>query len=195
MSARVSLRIRYQRRSHLVLLLTLALVTAAFLVYLASGSADASGPQVPLALSAGMRQYYLTTATHQGGVADSACAAGYHMASLWEILDTSTLEYNATLGVTGDDSGQGPPTVGGGWVRTGYDSSTSSTPGMGNCHAWSSSSVSDYGTGAWLEYDWTLGQDVHVWHVGNKRCSAATSVWCVEDYIKGTYLPLILKNY
>jgi hypothetical protein len=195
MGARVSLRIRYQRRSHLVLLLTLALVTAAFLGYLASGSADASAPRVPLASSASIRQYYLTTSTHNGAGARTACAAGYHMASLWEILDTSNLKYNATLGVAGDDSGQGPPTVGGGWVRTGYYSSGSTTPGEGNCNAWSSSSASDYGTGAWLEYDWTLPQDVHVWHVGNKRCSAATSVWCVEDYIKGIYLPLILKNY
>lgn len=34
------------------------------------------------------KAYYLTQTTHNGGQARSACAAGYHMASLWEILDT-----------------------------------------------------------------------------------------------------------
>ena len=58
------------------------------------------------------KAYYLTQTTHNGGQARSACAAGYHMASLWEILDTSNLRYNTELGFTQEDSGFGPPTVG-----------------------------------------------------------------------------------
>ncbi|MFX1355393.1 MAG: hypothetical protein ACFFGP_15680, partial [Promethearchaeota archaeon] len=111
MSARVSLRIHYERRSHLVLLLTLALLTATFLGYLlwAQGEAAAFGVQGPLTTSALMRQYYLTdTPTgFTGADADTACAAGYHMASLYEILDTSNLKYNTDLGQTREDSGEG----------------------------------------------------------------------------------------
>jgi hypothetical protein len=167
----------------LVVVLTLALLTAGFLGYLAWGREEvsASNLQAPLGSPAGMRQYYLTTSTPNGAGASTACADGYHMASLWEILDTSNLKYNTTLGVARDDSGQGLPTDLAGWVRTGYDSSNISTPGMGNCNAWSSSDVSDYGTRAWLEEDWTLAQEVHVWQVGNTTCNWPSLVWCVED--------------
>ena len=64
------------------------------------------------------RAFYLTTTTHTGAQATTACAAGFHMASLWEIFDPSNLRYDATVGATADDSGAGPPFLGG-WVRTG----------------------------------------------------------------------------
>jgi len=165
----------------LVIVLTLALLTAAFLGYLAWGREEvsASAPQAPLASPASMREYYLAPSVLHGDQASTACAAGYHMASLWEILDTSNLEYNATLGDTMSDSGQGPPTMLWGWVRTGYASSDSMTPGMGNCNAWSSSS--GWGTYAWLERDWTLAQDIHVWQVDAAGCGSWLKVWCVED--------------
>ena len=177
---------RVARSIHLslvALFLALALLVAAFLGYLAwgEGRAVASSLQAPLAPSAGLRAYYLTTDIHDGASALAACGDGYHAASLWEILDTSSLKYNATLGSTASDSGQGPLTNHFGRVRTGYASSTSSTPGMGNCNAWSSSSPSDYGTWAVLEEDWTLGQHMHVWQVGAYPSNNHYRVWCVED--------------
>jgi len=126
----------------LVVLLALALLVAALLGYLAWGQRDAaaSGSQAPLdhaqakplAASSGLRGYYLTQSTYQGNETLTACASGYHFASLWEILDPSNLKYDTDLGMVRDDSGQGPPSYVEGWVRTGYYSSTSSTPGYGN---------------------------------------------------------------
>jgi hypothetical protein len=67
----------------------------------------------------GLRKYYLTQTTHTGGQSLSACAEGYHMASLWEILDPSNLSYDTSLGFTLADSGSGPPASSLGWIRTG----------------------------------------------------------------------------
>jgi hypothetical protein len=167
----------------LVALLALALLTAAFLGYLAWGrdEAAASGSQIPLAASSGMRQYYVTKTYSVGADAADACASGYHMASLWEIMDPSSLKYNTDLGDTRSDSGQGPPSDKQGWVHTGYAGTTSNTPGWGNCNAWTSSEVLDYGTWAWLPSRWDSGQDIHVWEVGMQGCWLNAYVWCVED--------------
>jgi hypothetical protein len=223
MNRRVRLRIRYDRRSGLVALVASALLVAALLGYLAWGQreAAASSPEVsfdrasfgfaqdePLAASAGLRGYYLTQGTYDGADADGTdgngagvCAEGYHFASLWEILDPSNLKYNTDLGMVRDDSGQGPPTLPflGGWVRTGFGRSGSSTPGVGNCDGWDSSSDSDWGTLARLPSYWTAGQDIHVWQVDTVTCNTdvLVRVWCVADDVAvgaPLYLPLLLKN-
>lgn len=169
----------------LVVLLTLALLAATLVGYLAWGREEvaAFSPQISLAASTGMRRYYLTKSAYDGDGADGAgvCASGYHFVSLWEILDTSKLEYNTTLGYTTDDSGQGPPTDAQGWVRTGYNSDNSMTMGKGNCNAWTNN-TSGYGTVAWPVNDWAGGtQDVHVWDTGPSLCNVSGRVWCVED--------------
>jgi hypothetical protein len=224
MDRRVSLRIRYERRSGLVGLLALTLLVAALLGYLVWGQREvaASSPQAsfdlaqgrardrpldrardrPLASSAGLRGYYLTTTTYNGAEADGTdgngagvCADGYHFASLWEILDPSNLKYDTDLGMVRDDSGQGPPSYVEGWVRTGYYSSTSSTPGYGNCNVWDSSSSGHYGTIASLTRDWEAEQDIHVWEVDFGGCPYPFRVWCVADSVSvPVYLPIILKN-
>jgi hypothetical protein len=84
-----------------------------------------------------LRGYYLTTTLHNGAQATTACAAGFHMASLWEMFDTSNLKYETGLGFTRPDSGFGPP-LSLGWVRTGGNASFSTTPGFANCNAWTS---------------------------------------------------------
>jgi hypothetical protein len=224
MSRKVSVRIRYDRRSGLVGLLALALLMVALLGYLVWNQREvaASGLQAPLdhpfdlaqgkardrplAASAGLRGYYLTQSTYNGAQADGTdgngagvCAEGYHFASLWEILDPSNLKYDTDLGMVRDDSGQGPPTFPyfGGWVRTGWISSTFGEAGTGNCNAWSSSDSGDYGTTAYLPNDWTAGHDVHVWEVDTDTCDIAVlyRVWCVADNVGiPVHLPLILKN-
>jgi hypothetical protein len=166
----------------LVALLTLALLTAAFLGYLAWGHEEvtASSPRAPLAASTGMRKYYLTTDAYTGDQPTGAgvCASGYHMASLWEILDPSNLEYNADLGRARDDSGAGPPTYDG-WVRTGYSSNNGTTAGQANCNSWST--TDGYGTRARMTSDWTGTKHMHVWFVGTTGCSTSRYVWCVEN--------------
>jgi hypothetical protein len=168
-------------------LLALGLVMVALLGYLAWGQreAAASSPQAPAAGPTGLRQFYLTKTERNGANILTACASGYHTASMWEILEPSNLEYNTTLGQTTGDSGQGPSYFAG-WVRTGYNATGTPLlgPGEANCNAWTyGGGGSDInGTIAGLVSDWTSGaQDIHVWQVDWDRCYATWPVWCVED--------------
>ena len=190
----VSLRIHCSRRSDLAALLALALLAVALLTCLAWRPGEATAHNTPLVASATGREYYLTYATVPDAPhALTACASGYHMASLWEILDTSSLKYNTGLGAARDDSGQGPPAQWAGWVRTGDGSGNTATPGQADCNAWTSNSASYYGTYAQLPSDWTSAENIHVWLTYTTLCSHSARVWCVQDY--SVHLPLIMRNY
>jgi len=163
----------------MIVMLAIILVVAALVIYLALGgssalAADAAAPQ---AASDGMRQYYLSS------VLNRVCAAGYHMASFWEIADPSNLKYNTALGpVINYDLGGGPPTGLYGGVRTGYVSNSSTTPGHANCLLWSTYSVAIYGTVAKLPDSWTAGaEDLGVWDLSYRHCDEIHIVWCIED--------------
>jgi hypothetical protein len=132
------------------------------------------------------RAYYLTQALHTGAEALSACAAGYHMASLWEIFDTSNVRYNPQLGLTQGDSGSGPPTFVLGWIRTGNDAREGGAAGFANCNAWTSDAELDGGTIVFLPSSWVLTEGASVsgispWQPGTGGCSGARPVWCVQD--------------
>jgi hypothetical protein len=168
----------------LVVALSCLLVLAVLLVFLtrAGDSASASEREAAQAASTGMRQFYLTLAAVDGADALTACAAGYHMASLWEIADPSNLAYNTALGRTRPDSGQGPPTSRSGWVRTGYDSYSASPSGNANCEAWTSAYSGSTGSQVYLPSDWTAGdEDMSVWGVNPGPCHTGHPVWCIED--------------
>lgn len=127
-------------------------------------------------------KYYLTLNTFTGSQALTACADGYHMAAIWEILDVSNLKYNTTLGFTRDDSGSGPPTNSLGWIRTGFDSSGGGTPGVENCNVWTNDSSTAGGTIVRLTPNWTAEvSGINPWLVNVRTCDVATHVWCVED--------------
>lgn len=167
-----------------------ALVVVAFACYLALGQkeASASSPLAPAASSTGTRHFYLTALSYQGNIPTaSVCTTGYHMAALWEILDTSNLEYATDL-IGGaakgrDDAGQGPPNGYLGWARTGHGNSTTGVAGQANCNGWSSNSPSAYGTAVSLSMDWAQAADVGaVWAASVEECDIwGIGVWCVED--------------
>jgi hypothetical protein len=195
MMLRVRFRFRYRRPAIPVLLLG-TLVLPILILITRSLIPVAAAPQVEPNTLLGVRQFYLSRTPVQGNAALSACANGYHFASLWEIADPSNLRYNRSLGFTRDDSGSGPPSgVFPGWVRTGYSSSNSSTAGEGNCNGWTSQSFDDYGTAALLHSSWTAGgEDIGVWSVIVQRCDVAYRVWCIEDAaMERVYLPLVLR--
>ena len=129
------------------------------------------------------RSFYLSKNVVQGNQALTACQPGYHMASLYEIIDPSNLTYNTALGRTSDDSGSGPPDNTGGWIRTGFSSSHDTTPGQGNCDAWTSNSVSDHGAAGGLNADWASSATVSgPWSIGGATtCSSERAVWCMQD--------------
>ena len=164
--------------------LTLFFLTTALLSYLAWGHslAAAEEPAAPSAPYASLRQYYLTISTYSATGAMTACASGYHFASLWEILDTSNLVYDDDLGVDAPDSGEGPPVTWSGWVRTGYYVDHSPTVGHANCDGWTSiSGTEHYGTTARLPSSWSAGGELHVWDVNLQDCDVPGHIWCVED--------------
>lgn len=132
------------------------------------------------------RWFYLETSTGPGADADTACDAGFHMASIYEILDVSNLRYDTTRGVMRDDSGNGPPQWAKGWVRTADQSWTDPDVGLANCFSWSSSSASDYGTWVWLGdpgfADWNSpASKISPWEADVDNCLSPLGVWCIED--------------
>ena len=169
----------------LVAFLTLALLTGVLLGYLGlvHEPAAASDLQATYESPSVLRKFYLTDADYDGNNANGAsvCAEGYHFASLWEILDVSNLEYNQDLGATNDDSGYGPPSSIGGWIRTGYSENNDVIPGKANCSNWESTDFS--GTIISLSSDWTNSdeRDISVWDAELQGCSSTAQVWCVED--------------
>jgi hypothetical protein len=206
---KIRLRVRYRHGAIPWGVLALSLLAAGLLVTLSLGRALATEPSSPASPSAaaGMRQFYLSRSTATGMGADTICAEGYHFASLWEMADPSNLRYNPSLGTTSSDSGAGPPSVlvvrpypipipARGWVRTGYASSVSTTPGQGNCAAWSSEGGLDAGTVVHLVSEWDAGgQDVGVWIAEVRTCDSTVRVWCVQDHAPvSLFLPVVIRS-
>lgn len=134
------------------------------------------------------RRYYRTQLLFDGSQALSACAAGFHMANLHEIWDTTQLEYDTSLGQTYADSGLGPPTdvYSASWFRQGAASQLSV-----NCNVWTSNSPTGAATAAYPLSGDTLvtldgvtpwGYDgTAPWGIEEYSCDTLHPVWCVED--------------
>jgi hypothetical protein len=195
---RIRFRFAYDRR---VLVLLFSLLFSLLLV----GSVGAS--EVPLLVqkeptavlaAGGGRHFYLTDADFATVDSLTACASGYHMASLWEILDVSNLVYDHDHpdAHVKDDSGQGPPSFWYGRVRTGQDASSSATAGSGNCNNWTSTSSADTGVFVRLSREWeTAPGDIGPWDATSFACHVVGPVWCVGEFGGAIYLPLIMKNF
>ena len=181
-------------------------ITLSLIVFLALAVGFLAATLRNRVLRAGnQRKYYLTRVQVTGSKALSACAAGYHMASLWEIVDTTALQYDTALGVTVPDSGSGPPTDASdgfgfvsafGWVRTGSSSATNGqNAGLSNCTAWTSDSASDDGSSVGLYPVWQVDAKdparltiAPAWRaernaqtVSPPKCSVPHHVWCAQD--------------
>jgi len=129
----------------------------------------------------GPRKFYVTPGIVDGAHALTACDAGYHMASLWEIHEPSNLIYNTELGSTLGDSGFGPPDVQG-WIRTGQSANDFGNAGAANCNVWTSAFSQDEGTSALLDQNWAEpAVRSSPWQFGSDSCSARKHVWCVQD--------------
>ena len=141
----------------------------------AASSVDASGDD--------RRQFYLAKVNSEADQALSACAGGYHMASLWEILDVSNLSYayGHPAAYTKDDSGAGPPSYWNGWVRTGWNGSSENSAGQANCDNWSQKATG-FGTIVRLVNAWgTTPGEIFTWDATAFQCTGVAPVWCVED--------------
>ena len=124
------------------------------------------------------RSFYLTQTSLNGGQPLTACAEGYHMASLWEIFDPSNLRYDTELGLTSLDSGSGPPSLAEGWIRTGNNANAS------HCQVWTSANAMFNGTVVNLETSggWTEpARAASPWLSREFSCNVTLFVWCVQD--------------
>jgi len=137
------------------------------------------------------RVFYLTQGIFTGGQALTACTTGFHMASIWEIDDTTVLRYDSTLGRTnGDSVPGGPPAVDLGitldpatpigWIRIGVEGSS--------CQNWTSSSSADLGYIGVAGVDKTNAVARFFVNEGFLSCDRTASgvqynvgVWCVQD--------------
>ena len=184
--------IHIQLTRGLAAVLVVAMLVIAFLSYLAldqqEASASSESPQVVQSGDLGLRKYYQTKAGYLGANADGTdgngagvCDAGYHFASLWEILEPSNLEYDTALGDYLQDAGKSSPSGSIGWVRTGYYNDIGGTAGRANCNNWSTSDGASNGTGVYLNFDWAAAEDIHVWKTELRTCADTISVWCIED--------------
>jgi hypothetical protein len=202
---RVQVKIRYPRR---VIRRIIPVLILAVLLVLASTSGPARSGEITsspsLRAGSGMRYFYLTRTKHNAVQAPTACAPGYHFASIWEIVDPSGLRYNTVLGATSPDSGAGPPTatpiflglrIAHGWVRTGASSGTTDIPGQANCISWQSDYEFYWGTVANLPSNWTGGEeDMGVWNTEVRTCDTLVRVWCVQDdSVWRVYLPVVFR--
>ena len=142
--------------------------------------------QVASLANKGQRKFYVTRDRYFGDQALTACAAGYHMASLWEILDPSNLRYDTELGQTLADSGFGPPSWNAfaqGWIRTGFFGHDAPPPGQASCDAWTSRSPGEQGTVVNLNSNWTgaAASAINPWVAEFAACASGVRVWCVQD--------------
>jgi hypothetical protein len=131
------------------------------------------------------RRFYLTKGASDGAHALAACAAGFHMASLWEIFDPTQLTYDVNLGEgafsPSSDVGLGP-TTGTGWVRTGSTTSGGGIRvGQYSCSAWTDQSAANQGTSAGLTSNWDTPGATWPWNFIAFPCADPHAVWCVED--------------
>ena len=191
----VNFKLRLTYRSSVSLSVAIILLFMSLLV-VSSGKVTSQSETTSIYLppSAG-RHFYLTSTIYYTDQALTACSAGYHMASLWEILDVSNLTYdfNHPAAKIKSDSGFGPPSNWYGWVRTGYDSSSSATTGTGNCNNWTSRLDTAYGVSVRLSNSWEVAPgDIYTWDTTSFPCNYTGPVWCAGDFHQ-VYLPLIRK--
>lgn len=129
------------------------------------------------------RRFYLSQNGSAATDAPTTCDPGFHFATLSEMVQPASLQYDVTRGRTRADSGMGAPASIFGWVRTGGDASSSNLLGDGNCEAWSTNSGASRGTLVFIKHDWEISavDPRWIWYSDIGQCSAVAPVWCVQD--------------
>jgi hypothetical protein len=155
----------------------IALAILLAIASLLTGNSRISAAATATKSTAPAHGYYLTRGTYDGSQASTACVSGYHMASIYELHETSNLSYNTTLGYNADDDGSGPPPGLFGWTR--------SSGGVHSCSDWTSNSSSEWATAFELDPVWSDSPGLFAPWVpsanGSLTCNFQFQVWCVQD--------------
>jgi hypothetical protein len=126
------------------------------------------------AAAAGMRKFYLTKAQFKGNQALTACAKGYHLASIWEVSEPSNLVYNTKLGFRNAAYQPGPPTYTGQPETTGWLDTSLPPDDNYNCQGWTVDSGS-----VGMTY-WLTGPP-GIWSWQQIDCGELRPAWCVSN--------------
>ncbi len=152
------------------------------------GDTGDTGPIGPQGLPGGLAQlpfrfWYITGTRHKGNEVLTACAEGYHFASITEVYNPSGLVYDVEANLGGFnrfDIGQGMAVQGEAWLRSGFGDDSEFS-----CTIWTSADPSQTGTFAWLGYadrndlqPWVLQ-----WMATKRSCDEEARVYCVSDVI------------
>ena len=146
------------------------------------------------------RQYFLTSVFAKGDQAnDAVCGSGFHFASIYEILDPTTIRYASdnkySLKEPLADMGRGPPQRLYGWIRTGQYADRLNVPGSANCDGWQTAEEYRFGTAVGLRQTQPQESIAYYnfpvivlypatapwWDVMTWPCSMGHRVWCVSD--------------
>ena len=139
------------------------------------------------------KMYYLTSGQVLGAHATFACSTGFHVANLFEIIDTSNLQYATGFPgafsdiVSIDDQRDGPAVIDFGWVRTGYASTPDATRDPYESLNCNNGPITNWnrqrmGDGSAL-YDTVTASQMNSEWVGvcARQCNQSYHVWCVEN--------------
>jgi hypothetical protein len=165
----------------------------------------------PATVNAGVpaqrKMYYLTLTSFTAADAIMACDSGFHMASISEIQDPSSVQYAPGRKPTYDStykfvpfdqaSDQFPDHTG--WVRAG-DGLSGVVQDQDNCDLWKSSSAQQSGTTMTRRSLWGENNghslyeesDPAAWWQSTQTasCSQPEPVWCVEDSERANVNPV-----
>jgi hypothetical protein len=133
--------------------------------------------------------FYVTSGLFAGNQALTACAAGYHLASYWEIHEPSNFAYDRGRGLRNANYQFGPPVAEGSgtydplqaWLDNGRTPASNS-----NCSGWIDSSGSQ-GLTAYLASRET-NYNTPYYLFGNTDCGEQHHVWCASDPARPFYL-------
>jgi hypothetical protein len=130
-------------------------------------------------VNAQRKRFYATKGSVLGGDASTACATGYHVASLWEISDPSNLTYDTSLGFTWPHQANGPPNEYPGWIEIGGGSDcagyTSPDPDVTGTAVRLPIGFELFGSAATPASPWQLYDAVVL------SCGISLPVWCASN--------------
>ena len=164
----------------------LLLIFVGMLLFVSSNALFACGFNCRDAVDA-ESSYYLTPEKHLGGEVLDNCAAGYHVASVWEMTGYNMMTYNREIGFPYiGDTGQfvfdieyGPPTGLHGWVRSNFIADE-----YNSCSKWTDSTNAADGVTIVFWISDTIGPTEVVEPVvklEQKLCDYPTRIWCVSN--------------
>jgi hypothetical protein len=128
------------------------------------------------------RLFYVTPGLFAGNQVLTACASGYHLASIWEIRDPSNFAYDTRRGLRNASYQAGPPAFLEAWLDDGQEPNVNH-----DCTGWTDSSGS-FGRTAYLGIHYA---GPVFYELAQTDCGEEHHVWCASDAYLPTSTPYV----